>query len=199
MKVLLLLVTVARLGAGQVAEGEGQASAKATPNGSETEGAVEGRTSAGANPRFFAGSNNFGFNTGFQQSLNFPQGHNTFQPGVHGSNIPFNAGGLTHTQGTGLGGNLGLLGGTQNVQQSCEFFCENAFGDTVCCDKPGFCPAVRLECPRVTVPPQVCVNDIDCPFDNKCCFDICLCQRVCKPPQLFDSGSPEPTPTQCIG
>ncbi|XP_066986804.1 uncharacterized protein [Macrobrachium rosenbergii] len=52
--------------------------------------------------------------------------------------------------------------------------------------KPGQCPPVRPQCPvRQFVPPQPCVSDGYCPGSDKCCFDRCLEQRVCKPVSVF--------------
>ncbi|XP_037772451.1 uncharacterized protein LOC119568128 isoform X2 [Penaeus monodon] len=56
--------------------------------------------------------------------------------------------------------------------------------------KPGHCPPLRAHCLpgypqylRTTafLPAQVCAGDFDCPENNKCCFDICLNESVCKP------------------
>ncbi|KAG7170696.1 putative crustin-like antimicrobial peptide 12 [Homarus americanus] len=48
-------------------------------------------------------------------------------------------------------------------------------------DKPGCCPKVRPNCPRLG-PPVPCTHDFDCAnAADKCCFDRCLEQHVCKP------------------
>merc|ERR1712179_716213 len=70
----------------------------------------------------------------------------------------------------------------------CQFWC-NRGGRYVCCENsqqahPGRCPIPRPQCPPVRAGfqgPQSCNLDIDCPFQNKCCYDTCLNDRVCKP------------------
>merc|ERR1712179_108141 len=70
----------------------------------------------------------------------------------------------------------------------CQFWC-NRGGRYVCCENsqqahPGRCPVPRPQCPPVRAGfqgPQSCNLDIDCPFQNKCCYDTCLNDRVCKP------------------
>lgn len=55
--------------------------------------------------------------------------------------------------------------------------------------KPGQCPPLRTHClPGYSqdlrkvgsFPAQVCGADFDCPGTNKCCFDVCLNEAVCK-------------------
>lgn len=55
--------------------------------------------------------------------------------------------------------------------------------------KPGHCPPLRTRClpgysryPLTTevFPAQLCVGDLDCPGYDKCCFDVCLNESVCK-------------------
>merc|ERR1711942_129283 len=70
----------------------------------------------------------------------------------------------------------------------CQFWC-NRGGQYVCCENsqqahPGRCPVPRPQCPPVRSGfqgPQSCNLDIDCPYQNKCCYDTCLRERVCKP------------------
>merc|ERR1739842_146368 len=71
----------------------------------------------------------------------------------------------------------------------CQFWC-NRGGQYVCCENsqqahPGRCPVPRPQCPPVRLGlgqgPQTCNLDIDCPIQNKCCYDTCLKDRVCKP------------------
>merc|ERR1712121_344147 len=74
----------------------------------------------------------------------------------------------------------------------CQFWC-NRGGRYVCCENsqqahPGRCPIPRPQCPPVRAGfqgPQPCNLDIDCPFQNKCCYDTCLNDRVCKPALYF--------------
>ncbi|XP_076051489.1 antileukoproteinase-like [Oratosquilla oratoria] len=68
----------------------------------------------------------------------------------------------------------------------CKFFCKEPLTDYYhCCDhiRPGKCPTVRLECPdyRIVSPPNECYNDSDCSEDLKCCSDVCLNHKTCKP------------------
>ena len=48
---------------------------------------------------------------------------------------------------------------------------------------PGVCPPKRLVCPptRLHGGPVVCYSDGGCAYGEKCCEDICLGQKVCKP------------------
>merc|ERR1719320_1867407 len=70
----------------------------------------------------------------------------------------------------------------------CQFWCTRG-GRYVCCENsqqahPGRCPVPRPQCPPVRSGfqgPQSCNLDIDCPYQNKCCYDTCLRERVCKP------------------
>merc|ERR1712121_549010 len=74
----------------------------------------------------------------------------------------------------------------------CQFWC-NRGGRYVCCENsqqvhPGRCPVPRHQCPPVRAGfqgPRPCNLDIDCPFQNKCCYDTCLNDRVCKPALYF--------------
>lgn len=45
------------------------------------------------------------------------------------------------------------------------------------------CPPVRSICPRVwsADPPKLCHFDKTCEYWEKCCYDICLDKKVCKP------------------
>merc|ERR1712183_1027397 len=79
---------------------------------------------------------------------------------------------------------------------SCRYWCRTPQGQAYCCEggnqpaapvgvKPGRCPPVRPNCPPVRNfggPPQTCSNDYRCHGNNKCCFDTCLQEHVCKPP-----------------
>merc|ERR1712002_87157 len=79
---------------------------------------------------------------------------------------------------------------------SCRYWCRTPQGQAYCCEdgarppsvvtvKPGRCPPVRPTCPPVRNfggPPQTCSNDGSCAGYDKCCFDTCLQEHVCKPP-----------------
>nr|ACU25385.1 crustin 4 [Panulirus japonicus] len=80
---------------------------------------------------------------------------------------------------------------------SCRYWCRTPQGQAYCCEnasrpsgpvgtKPGRCPPVRPNCPPVRTfggPPQTCSNDYSCAGSDKCCYDTCLREHVCKPPQ----------------
>ncbi|XP_068244109.1 SUMO-interacting motif-containing protein 1-like [Palaemon carinicauda] len=81
----------------------------------------------------------------------------------------------------------------------CRYWCRSPRGQYYCCQtpeqsqvltglsKPGRCPPVRPLCPQVKLvtPPQPCVNDALCSGYDKCCYDTCLQEHVCKPPYGF--------------
>ncbi|CAG5093723.1 Protein of unknown function [Cotesia congregata] len=46
------------------------------------------------------------------------------------------------------------------------------------------CPPLRHYCPRSffwSDPPELCEHDNNCDTNSKCCYDICLEDKVCKP------------------
>merc|ERR1711942_503457 len=99
----------------------------------------------------------------------------------------------------GFGGVNPGFGGP--VTGGCRYWCRTPFGQRYCCEnsnqgqggflpftKPGQCPPVRPSCPptrNFIGPPQTCSSDSRCPGVDKCCFDTCLQEHVCKPPQGF--------------
>ena len=135
--------------------------------------------SKGSSQRFFnlnlnnLGSNLFGANQG-------SYGHNP----AFGSSI------------NGIGG-LGVQHESPVALSSgCRYWCRTPQGQAYCCEgenepqsavgivKPGRCPPVRPVCPptRSYGPPQTCSNDGSCGGFDKCCFDTCLQEHVCKAP-----------------
>ncbi|XP_064115796.1 pupal cuticle protein 36-like [Macrobrachium nipponense] len=91
----------------------------------------------------------------------------------------------------GFGGFGGFGGGFQpGFGVGCRYSCRAPNGQFVCCGnsgfgtKPGQCPPIRPVCPDVRnfAPPQPCIIDHECTGLDKCCFDTCLEERVCKPP-----------------
>ncbi|XP_071533051.1 uncharacterized protein [Panulirus ornatus] len=113
--------------------------------------------------------------------------------------------GNTRLFGHGFNGGLGLhVGGhtgPHNPSSGCRYWCKQPHGEYGCCDngppppipdggKPGSCPIVRLECPptRLFDGPQTCFNDYTCAGSDKCCYDTCLGERVCKPVEFPFGG-----------
>ncbi|CAL4070575.1 unnamed protein product, partial [Meganyctiphanes norvegica] len=125
---------------------------------------------------------------GFGHSPHRP--HRPVQPGFGGGLNPGFGGGLNPGFGGGLNPGFGgpATGG-------CRYWCRTPQGQSYCCEnsnqstllpftKPGQCPPVRPSCPptRFGGPPRTCSNDSRCPGVDKCCFDTCLQEHVCKPP-----------------
>ena len=110
-------------------------------------------------------------------------------------------GGFGGQQG-GFGGQQGGFGGGQVRPQTatCRYWCKTPEGANYCCEsnnkapkpdfgsqvvKPGSCPVVRAECPIRSggfQPPRDCSKSGDCPGADRCCYDRCLQQHVCKAP-----------------
>lgn len=78
--------------------------------------------------------------------------------------------------GGGFGGGHGIGGGFGGL---------NPYGpsDNPKAVHPGTCPPVRRQCPntRFGGPPRTCAYDGACGRTEKCCFDRCLKEHVCKP------------------
>lgn len=109
-----------------------------------------------------------------------------FPGGGGGINQPFPAGG-------------GSGGFSQQGSSNCRYWCKTPEGQAYCCEnnqqapkhpvaaivqKPGLCPPVRAECPLRIFggPPQTCSKHGDCYGSERCCFDRCLNEHVCKEP-----------------
>ena len=145
--------------------------------------------------QFGPGHNQFGagqFGPGHNQ---FNQGHGPVSPGFVAQGII--PGGVPG----GVPGVPGLAPGVGAVQvapassSSCRFWCKTPQGQAYCCEnaneaqtavftKGGHCPPVRPTCPlrSFSGPPKTCSNDGACAGVDKCCFDTCLEEHVCKPP-----------------
>nr|ACU25384.1 crustin 3 [Panulirus japonicus] len=86
----------------------------------------------------------------------------------------------------------GGVGGIHGLRPNCRYWCKQPDGEYHCCDgeKPGNCPIVRLDCPptRTFAGPQTCSNDRSCAGSDKCCYDTCLRERVCKPAEFPFGG-----------
>ncbi|XP_037081493.1 uncharacterized protein LOC119102235 [Pollicipes pollicipes] len=90
---------------------------------------------------------------------------------------------------------------SRHRSRSCTYWCKTPTNRFYCCDdtpithRPpvdqghqGTCPPVRPFCPRrslQSVGPRPCRSDFQCGRADKCCYDVCLKQRVCKPAQFF--------------
>ncbi|XP_076030885.1 uncharacterized protein LOC143019071 [Oratosquilla oratoria] len=145
--------------------------------------------SFGAQPTFGFGGLGFG-NQGFGNLGGF--GGLGGISGVVGGVSPGIIGGLS----PGLAGGLGSVVAPTS---GCRYWCRTPEGAAYCCEnvnqptnpiatqivKPGQCPPVRPLCPRVSGPPVTCSNDGACGGVDKCCFDRCLGEHVCKPPLGF--------------
>ncbi|KAK7087036.1 hypothetical protein SK128_016989 [Halocaridina rubra] len=134
----------------------------------------------------------------FAQDSSSSDSSNSDKPGTRflGSGL---VGGLLGGLNNGLGGGVapGFGGGAPGfgASQTCRYWCRTPQGQAYCCEdnnqpqgpvgvKPGFCPPVRPVCPPVRsfAPPLTCSNDYVCAGVDKCCFDTCLQEHVCKPP-----------------
>ncbi|XP_068230687.1 uncharacterized protein [Palaemon carinicauda] len=137
---------------------------------------------------------NTGFGGGFKPTFGISPG---FGGGINqGFGGGFNSGfGGGFNPGFGGGFNTGFGGGFGGLSQTCRRWCRSPQGQAYCCEsnnepetlpfvKPGQCPPVRPQCPPVRsfAPPQTCSNDSKCGGVDKCCFDTCLQEHVCKPP-----------------
>ncbi|XP_076030704.1 uncharacterized protein LOC143019215 [Oratosquilla oratoria] len=129
-------------------------------------------------------------------------GHGVVSPGFggvgHGHGVVSPGfGGVGH--GHGVISPVGPVGG---LGSDCRFWCRTPEGAAFCCEKnnqpfnplatqivkPGQCPPVRPICPRFGGPPITCSNDGACSSVDKCCFDRCLGENVCKKPLGLPHG-----------
>ncbi|XP_050726117.1 uncharacterized protein LOC127003452 [Eriocheir sinensis] len=124
------------------------------------------------------------------------QGFNNFDG--HGFNS-FGGQGFNNFGG-GLGGLFGGFPSPVAPPSTCRHWCRTPQNQAYCCEdarevpslvgvvKPGRCPPVRPVCPPTRSfqqPPATCSNDGRCGGFDKCCFDTCLQEHVCKPPFGF--------------
>ncbi|XP_076048546.1 antileukoproteinase-like [Oratosquilla oratoria] len=92
---------------------------------------------------------------------------------------------------------LVLVASSPDPSSSCRYWCRTPERQVYCCEsgnqrpsqvrvpKPGRCPQNKIACPPVEYfrgPPQTCSNDGSCYGYDKCCYDRCLREHVCKPP-----------------
>ncbi|XP_042892210.1 galectin-3-like [Penaeus japonicus] len=124
---------------------------------------------------------------------------------INGGGFPGQGGGHFPGQGghfPGQGGHFPGQGGNYPGQTSCTYWCRTPENQYYCCDrgnnqgqgnypgtKPGYCPAVRDVCPPTRFGvnrPTPCAHDSQCiGFSDKCCFDRCLGEHVCKPASSY--------------
>nr|XP_027208056.1 uncharacterized protein LOC113801826 [Penaeus vannamei] len=102
--------------------------------------------------------------------------------------------------GGGIQSGGGFIGpGISNGPSECRYWCKTPEDQAYCCEtvdepetpvgtKPLNCPQVRPTCPRFHGPPITCSNDYKCGDLDKCCFDRCLGEHVCKPPSFFNNN-----------
>ncbi|XP_037772498.1 pupal cuticle protein 36a-like [Penaeus monodon] len=119
--------------------------------------------------------------------------------GVHGGGIQpggFHGGGI---QGGVIPGASGIIGGgISNGPSECRYWCRTPENQAYCCEtayepetpvgtKFLECPDVRPTCPQSIRAggPVRCSNDYKCANFDKCCYDRCLKEHVCKPPSIF--------------
>ncbi|XP_064090583.1 acanthoscurrin-1-like [Macrobrachium nipponense] len=116
------------------------------------------------------------------------------------------SGGIFPGGGVGPGGILpgggvgpgGIHPGGVNPPATCRYWCRTPEGQAYCCEsnqelegpvgvKIGNCPRVRPQCPPVRFggAPTTCSNDFKCAGADKCCYDVCLEEHVCKPQSYF--------------
>ncbi|XP_047468303.1 acanthoscurrin-1-like [Penaeus chinensis] len=116
------------------------------------------------------------------------------QPGgFHGGGIQggFQAGGIP-------GASAVIGSGISNGPSECRYWCRTPEGQAYCCEtayeperpvgtKLLECPDVRPTCPQSIRAggPVRCSNDYKCANLDKCCYDRCLKEHVCKPPSIF--------------
>ncbi|KAK7078794.1 hypothetical protein SK128_013926 [Halocaridina rubra] len=159
------------------------------PSSNDTQGRTE-KSDSKPSTRFLGVAPVGGFG-----SSGFTSSFGGIGPGFS-SGFSFNPGfGGGFSSNIGFGVNPGLI----NVvapPSACRYWCRTPQGQAYCCEdvsqpqsfagvvKPGFCPPVRPVCPPVRsfLPPATCSNDGACGGVDKCCFDTCLQEHVCKPP-----------------
>ncbi|XP_047502984.1 heterogeneous nuclear ribonucleoproteins A1 homolog [Penaeus chinensis] len=140
-------------------------------------------------------------------SANESQGSNRFFNGGFGSGIGSGFGGgfsggfpgVGGFQGGGFSGGFGGTGGFRwyrrlprsrnlpRIQPVQVLVQEPGEPSGPVGTKPLACPAVRPTCPFNVrgLRPITCSNDYRCGGVDKCCFDRCLQEHVCKPPSFF--------------
>ncbi|XP_042208298.1 keratin, type II cytoskeletal 1-like [Homarus americanus] len=132
-------------------------------------------------------------------------GSGGFGGGGHGSGGFGSGGGGFGSGGGGFGSGGGGFGsggggyGGNSGGSNCKYWCRTPSNQFYCCERPGQgggggvgthpgrCPPVRPSCPptRTFGGPQPCSNDGTCAYQDKCCFDTCLQQHICKTAERY--------------
>ncbi|XP_042865726.1 small cysteine and glycine repeat-containing protein 2-like [Penaeus japonicus] len=154
----------------------------------------QGRTGGahGGKGRGFIGGNPGGVHGGFPGGV--PGGFPGGVPGGFPGGVP---GGFPGGFPGGVPG--GVPGSFPGQPAICRNWCLTPEKQAYCCEtvfepegpvgtKPNNCPLVRPTCPETRFqvqPPINCSNDFKCAGFDKCCYDRCLKQHVCKPPSFY--------------
>ncbi|XP_027208052.2 PE-PGRS family protein PE_PGRS3-like [Penaeus vannamei] len=166
---------------------------------------ANGKGNQQGNKRFFQGGFPGGHG-GFPGGVGggFPGGVGGGFPGGVGGGFPGGVGGgFPGGIGGGFPGGIGggFPGGFPSATAppaTCRRWCRTPEQQVYCCEsafepeapvgtKPLDCPQVRPTCPptRFGGQPVTCSSDYKCGGLDKCCFDRCLAEHVCKPPSFY--------------
>ncbi|XP_053642539.1 uncharacterized protein [Cherax quadricarinatus] len=64
----------------------------------------------------------------------------------------------------------------------CDYWCRTDEGRVYCCGHVGKCLPQRRTCPAFIDPElKTCTDDYFCEHGEKCCFDRCSGEHICRP------------------